>query len=384
MPRIALLTQLPSLVDHCAAIADSIGITLDVLAPQSGGWQGAVLILLGEDVVEPPRAVGVPTVLIAPAEAHDAWANAARLGTDHVALLPAAAEWLTQRMITAVEPPAAPATTVGVVAGSGGAGASVLACALARQAAGDARPTVLLDADPLAGGLDLVLGCEDIPGLRWPALTASKGRLRPSTLTQALPRFDDLAILSWDRDGREELAEEVFDAVLTAAQQAFDLVVVDLPRHAPAAWARACHHLVLVTPARVRAAVAAARVARRLSEVHPAVRLVVRETDRSGLDPHLVADTIGLELLGTLVDDSGLASRIDRGEGIPAGRTRLARFAEGLLADLLAADAGGPTLGPTGHDSGGFGSTGRGTVGFGSSGRGGAMDRFLAADGGAR
>lgn len=339
MPRIALLTQLPSLVDHCAAIADSIGITLDVLAPQSGGWQGAVLILLGEDVVDPPQAAGVPTVLIAPAEAHDAWSNAARLGADHVALLPAAGEWLTQRMITAVEPPAVPATTIGVVAGSGGAGASVLACALARQAAGQAIPTVLLDADPLGGGLDLVLGCEDIPGLRWPALTASKGRLRPSTLTQALPRFDELAILSWDREGREELAGEVFDAVLTASQQAFELVIVDLPRHAPAAWARACHHLVLVTPARVRAAVAAARVARRLADVHPGVRLVVRESDRFGLDPQLVADTIGLDLAGTLTDDGGLAARIDRGEGIPDGRTRLGRFAEDLLADLLALDA---------------------------------------------
>ena len=311
MPRIALLTQLPSLVDHCAAIADSIGITLDVLAPQSGGWQGAVLILLGEDVVDPPQAAGVPTVLIAPAEAHDAWSNAARLGADHVALLPAAGEWLTQRMITAVEPPAAPATTIGVVAGSGGAGASVLACALARQAAGQSTATVLLDADPLGGGLDLVLGCEDIPGLRWPALTASKGRLRPSTLTQALPRFDDLAILSWDREGREELTGEVFDAVLTASQQAFDLVIVDLPRHAPAAWAR----------------------------TRAGVRLVVRESDRFGLDPHLVADTIGLDLAGTLTDDGGLAARIDRGEGIPAGRTRLGRFAEDLLADLLALDA---------------------------------------------
>ncbi|GAA4284627.1 septum formation initiator [Brevibacterium daeguense] len=334
MARIALLTQLTSLVEHCAAIADSIGIALDVLAPQSGGWQDAVLILLGEDVVDPPNAVGVPTVLIAPAEAHNAWVNAARLGVDHVALLPAAAEWLTQRMITAVEPPSTPATTVGIVGGSGGAGASVLACAIARHAAGTNTSTVLLDADPLGGGLDLVLGCEDIAGLRWPALTASKGRLRPSTLTQALPRFHDLAVLSWDREGREELSGDVFDAVLTAAQQAFDLVVVDLPRHAPADWARACHHLVLVTPARVRAAVAAARVARRLADVHPGVRLVVRETDRFGLDPELVAETIGLDLIGTLHDDGSLAARIDRGEGIPAGRTHLSRFAELVLTGL--------------------------------------------------
>ncbi|MBM7530555.1 septum site-determining protein Ssd [Brevibacterium luteolum] len=335
MSRIALVTQLTSLAEQCAALADGIGIRLDVLAPHSGGWQDAVLVLLGEDVTDPLPALSAPTVLIAVDHAAEVWQQAARLGTDTVAVLPAAAEWLTQRMIHAVEPPGSPATTIGVVAGSGGAGASVLACALARHAATEAVETVLLDADPLGGGVDLVLGYENIDGLRWPALTTSRGRLRPSTLPQALPRSEGLSVLSWDRETHADLSGDVFDAVITAAQQAFNLVIVDLPRHAPVEWASSCHHLVLVTPARVRAVIAASCVASRLRAVHPAVGLAVRAVDRQGLDPALVAESIGLELLGSYRDDPPLAAQVDRGEGIPYARTRLKRFAAGVLDGIL-------------------------------------------------
>jgi hypothetical protein len=169
--RIALLTQLPSLVDQCSALADGIGIALSVAAPTTGGWQDAALVLLGEDVAEPPRGITAPTVLIAVDDATsaartstDAYAAAARLGADQVAILPAAAEWLVQRMIAAVEPPVAPATTAGIVPGCGGAGATVLAAALALEAQRAGLPTVLVDADPLGGGTDLVLGAEAAPG----------------------------------------------------------------------------------------------------------------------------------------------------------------------------------------------------------------------------
>src|SRR5699024_5953347 len=238
MFRIALLTQLPSLIDQCTALADGIGATLVVASPTTGGWQDAALVLLGEDVTDPPGGISAPTVLIAGEDSSqaartsaDAFAAAARLGADHVAILPAAAEWLVQRMIAAVEPPVAPATTVGVVPGCGGAGATVLAAALAVEGQRSGLRTVLVDGDPLGGGIALVLGAETTEGLRWPALAASKGSLRPSTLVDALPRTDGLAVLSWDRTDAADASEHVFDTVLGAAQQAFDFVVVDLPRH---------------------------------------------------------------------------------------------------------------------------------------------------------
>ena len=68
-------------------------------------------------------------------------------------------------------------------------------------------------------------------------------------------------------------------------------------------------------------------MASRLRAVHPAVGLAVRAVDRQGLDPALVAESIGLELLGSYRDDPPLAAQVDRGEGIPYARTRLKRFA---------------------------------------------------------
>lgn len=346
MFRIALLTQLPSLIDQCTALADGIGATLAVASPTTGGWQDAALVLLGEDVTDPPGGISAPTVLIAGEDSSqaartsaDAFAAAARLGADHVAILPAAAEWLVQRMIAAVEPPVAPATTVGVVPGCGGAGATVLAAALAVEGQRSGLRTVLVDGDPLGGGIDLVLGAETTEGLRWPALAASKGSLRPSTLVDALPRTDGLAVLSWDRTDAADASEHVFDTVLGAAQQAFDFVVVDLPRHAAATAVRACHRVQLVVPARVRAAVGAAQVAGRLRAGHHRVGLVVREDERGGIPAEQVADAVGLPLTAQMRAERGLAGRIDRGESVPTRRSPLATTAAALLQEWFAAPA---------------------------------------------
>lgn len=333
--QIALITDLGAITEECARVAESIGVELTVLPPDSGGWQGAALVLLGEDVREVPMTDRADRILVVldGDEPASAWRRAATLGVEQLAMLPSAAEWLSQRIIAAVEPPVTPGVTVGIVAGCGGAGASVLASALARRAAKEVS-TVLVDADPLGGGLDLVLGAEQVPGPRWADLSASRGQLRPSALRHALPVHDGLAILSWGRDDTLDLAPEVFDDVLAAAGQAFDLVIVDLPRHAPPQWTRRCHHVLLVAPARVRSAVAASQVAKRLSHSHPDVRLVVRETGAGGLDSDLLADSIGLGLAGSIRDDRGLSAAVDRGEGIPGG-ARLGRLVDRLLGEWV-------------------------------------------------
>ena len=113
-PRVVLFTRVPSLIDHCAALADGIGLGLDIRLPENGGWQDAALVLIGDDITEAPDVGNVPTVLVTLTQSNAVWAAAARLGADTVAVLPAGAEWLTIRMINAVEPPAEPAQTWGL------------------------------------------------------------------------------------------------------------------------------------------------------------------------------------------------------------------------------------------------------------------------------
>ena len=62
-----------------------------------------------------------------------------------------------------------------VVGGRGGAGASVFAVATAVRAARSGERALLVDCDPLGGGVDLVLGAEDLDGLRWPEVGTGAG-----------------------------------------------------------------------------------------------------------------------------------------------------------------------------------------------------------------
>ncbi|NNV10044.1 hypothetical protein ETC03_28295, partial [Geobacillus sp. MMMUD3] len=120
--EIALITDLGAITEECARVAESIGVDLKVLPPDSGGWQKAALILLGEDVTEVPATDGADRILVVldGDETVSAWRRAAHLGVEQLAMLPSAAEWLSQRIIAAVEPPVTPGVTVGVVAGCGG------------------------------------------------------------------------------------------------------------------------------------------------------------------------------------------------------------------------------------------------------------------------
>ena len=96
-----------------------------------------------------------------------------------------------------------------VLGGRGGAGASVLAAGLCVTASRSGLRTLLVDADPLGGGADLLLGWEEEHGLRWPQLAEAGGRLDAQALVAALPSRGDLVVLSCDRaePGKDRPAE---------------------------------------------------------------------------------------------------------------------------------------------------------------------------------
>ena len=156
-------------------------------------------------------------------------------------------------------------TVVGVVGGRGGAGASTLSVALGLAAARRDAAVMLVEADPLGGGLDLMLGLEHAEGLRWPDLAASRGRVSTSSLVSAVAVA---STVSGFCRGRATTSSTWLltrcPSVLSAAARAHDLVVVDLPRLLdPAAQEAAarCSVVYLLVPAEVRAVSAAARVA---------------------------------------------------------------------------------------------------------------------------
>jgi secretion/DNA translocation related CpaE-like protein len=266
------------------------------------------------------------------------WRAAVELGAEHVAVLPDAQEWLAGRIrrVLSARPPG---PVLAVVGGRGGAGASTLAASLALTAADRGLAVTLLDVDPLGGGLDLVLGAEGAPGLRWPDLRHAPGRLPAGVIAATAPRVARLSFVGWERTAPAEVAPQAVAAVIGSAAEDGDLVVVDLPRHvddvsrAVLAVARTVY---VVVPAEVRAAAAAARVVAALEPLAADLSLVVRGPAPTGLPAEAVADSLGLPLAGELKAEPGLPAALDRGD-VPPMRPRgpLALLSARLVAAAL-------------------------------------------------
>ncbi|MEV6795251.1 septum site-determining protein Ssd [Streptomyces sp. NPDC051320] len=341
-----ILTEDAALLDDLLRLCAAAGVEPEVHhgAPERrGSWESAPLVLVGDDaavrVRGHTRRSGVYLVG-KDQDDPDVWQRAVEIGADHVLRLPDAENWLVERIADVVEGLGGLALTVGVIGGRGGAGASTLACALAVTAARSGQRTVLVDGDPLGGGLDVLLGGEQTEGRRWPDFAYSKGRVGGSALEESLPELHGLRVLSWGRTDAVVIAPEAMRAVLAAARRGGGVVVVDLPRRVDEGVAEALAQLdlgLLVVPGELRAVAAAARVASMAGMVLPDLRAVVRGPYASGLDEEWVAHALDLPLLGELPVEDGLLEAQSRGTP-PGGRPRgpLARFCSAFWDQALA------------------------------------------------
>jgi secretion/DNA translocation related CpaE-like protein len=344
--RPLVITADEGLLDDLLRLAAAAGVEIDV-APDAGAarsrWPGVPLVVVGDD-----QAAGVsglhpsrrPGVVLVGNELDDAglWKRGVLLGAEDVVVLPKDESLLAERFADAAEGGGRDALVVGVVGGRGGAGASVLAAALAITSSRQGLETILVDVDPLGGGIDLVLGAEDTTGLRWPDFAQTRGRLGSSDLSESLPERCGLTVLSWDRGDLLTVPGHAVSAVIDAARRACDVVVLDLPRRVDEAAEEALTRSscsLLVVPAEVRAVAAAARVAAGLTTVISDLRVVVRRASRPSLAADEVADALGLPLAVDMEPEPRLDEALERGE--PPGRSGrgpLAAACARLLDDL--------------------------------------------------
>ncbi|MFE4827989.1 septum site-determining protein Ssd [Streptomyces sp. NPDC056672] len=308
-------------------------------------WDDAPMVLVGDDAAARCRgATRRRGVMLVGRDQDDpdVWRRAVEIGADCVLRLPDAESWLVDRIADAAEGVGRQALTVGVIGGRGGAGASTLACALAVTAARSGRRTMLIDGDPLGGGLDVLLGGEQTQGRRWPDFAASKGRVAGGALEESLPRLHELRVLSWDRGDSVVIRPEAMRSVLAAARRGGGVVVVDLPRRVDEAVAEALAQLdlgLLLVPAELRAVAAARRVASAVSMVLQDLRAVVRGPYAAGLDERWIADALRLPLVGELPLEAGLPQ--DQDGGAPPGsraRGPLAAFCTAFWERALDGD----------------------------------------------
>ena len=289
--------------------------------PSRRSWLAAAAVVLDHPAARRcagfPRRDGVFIVTTGEPSA-DLWAAAVEVGARHLCALPDREAELVGYLAEAADAGSvAGGPVIGVVPGRGGAGASVFAAALA-ECSGEA---LLVDVDPSGGGIDLVLGGESTPGLRWPDLRVQSGRLGWPALRDVLPGRGGVSILSGTRTFHEIEAGPL-TAVLEAGRRGGVTVVCDIPRHLTGAAVCALQYadlVVVVTSCDVRGVAATAALTTVLTTVNPNVGLVVRGPSPGGLLAREVAAAAVAPLLAAMRPEPQLAQRLERG-GLRLGR----------------------------------------------------------------
>ncbi len=348
--RPLLVTNDPALLDDLLRLAAAAGVEANVAhaATHAGrDWTVAPLVVVGTDLLpsfaalEPERrddvVVAGTETRGAPEPAGPSWDAALRVGAHTVLSLPRDEAHLTELLAEATETRTTRSRVVSIIGGRGGAGASLLAVALALAGQRAGQQVALVDADPHGSGLDLLLGQEHAEGARWGDLLARQGRMSWPSLRQALPTTCGVTLVAWSHGPAQPVPTEAMRAVLASATRGADLVVADLPRHPdPGAdeVLRRTSTALLLVPANVQAVMSAARLTTHLAEQVADLRLVVRGAS-PGFPAETVARTLELPLAGDIATEPGINHTLLQGD-VPATRSRspLRRFADAVVAEV--------------------------------------------------
>lgn len=266
------------------------------------------------------------------------WQAALRSHAEQALVIPAQATDLLQILGREETPTEASGRVIGVTGACGGVGVSTFAAAIARTAR--VEEPALIDADPTAGGLDLLLGAEEVVGARWQDLRFGDGAVSGTDLRRALPTTaDGITLLSGARStiaDPHQLSPEELVAALNNFRAGSSLSVVDLPTRGPcrAAAVDHCDLVVLLVPAEVRAVAAAAQQVARWRSDQVEVALVVRHRGWSGLDIADIEKLTRTEVLAEVGTIASLAKQVEM-QGLPETLPKTLRLpAQAVLAQL--------------------------------------------------
>lgn len=216
--------------------------------------------------------------------------------------------------------------TVVFSSASGGAGTSVFAAMVAWRLAQRKLQCALVDCDFAAGGIDVLLGIENEPGLRFQTVDIPLGKTEGAALNGELPQWERVGVLASQPWNGSDPEPWTVSAVLEALAQANDVVVVDIG--APSAlhslpMLRQCRQVVLaeLTVLGLARARAARAMMIRQGESRPImVGVVPRGLSRRGgvVDAHEASEYLHEELAGVVAPDRGLHGDVLEGLGIRA------------------------------------------------------------------
>ena len=241
------------------------------------------------------------------------WSLALQLNAQHVEVLPSETNWLLEHL---VPPTKLRAHIVAITPVVGGAGASTVACALAGQYATQGLKVCLVDADPRAGGLDVIMGCEQASGMRWVDLVDLEGSVDGAEIYQSLIITRGVHLVAPKR-GQFDVEASGITSVIETVATACDVVIIDTPRLSDDMTAQlhsVSDDLLLVMPTTVQAS--SLVTAHRESLSRNRCGLVARQIPGSGLTPVAVAQALDIPLRASLPTDARIVEQVEQGLGL--------------------------------------------------------------------
>ena len=377
LPVVLTLLADPELADNTDRVAAAVGLrALRIQTPNRKSWNSAAAAVIDEDGARRCTRAGMPRrdgvfVLGTSDSSPSIWEAAIEVGAQKLVVVPAQEAELVRYLAEAAEAGSIASRrgrVIAVAAGRGGGGASVFAAALAQsavdrsavaqsavaqsavdrsavaqsavdrsagtQSAGGGA--LLVDLDPCGGGIDLLLGTETAPGLRWPELADASGRLSWTAVREGLPRYRDVSVLSCTRT-YHEIEAGAAAAIIGAGRRGGATVVCDMPRSLTTAALCALEVadlVAIVTSCDVRGAAATSAVAGVIRSVNPNVGLVVRGPAPGGLRAVEVADIAAVPLLAAMRPEPMLDRQLEQRGMRLAHRSPLATAARKVLGTL--------------------------------------------------
>lgn len=327
--------QLSGAVEAAAAAASVLPLTTGEAGQIRRHWHEANLVLVGADLASLVIGLALPVrdgVHLIGTDTSQLIAWSVPLGAPTL-LLPQQSGFLTS-LLDRCDVAAAPsASSLRVVGGSGGVGATTLAAALAQRAAACGQRSALVELDRFGGGVDLLFGAEDEPGWRWADLSSAAGHV--GDLGGQLPNVSGVDLVSLGHlDAASTLpALDAIRAVVGSLQRSHDVVIMDAGCASDGLLSVSARTLVVVA-AQVRA-VLSARC--RIAELGlQDAELVVRTGPGWKVDPDLIAQTIGMPVAALIPHDGSWQSGAATGD--PPGRSsrsKTGRACNQLLDSLL-------------------------------------------------
>ncbi len=333
------------LLDHVLAAAAAAGVeptVVDDPVAARASWRTQEMVIVGEDRARQLAQLALPRraeVFLVGVEAArdelDRWS--APLGAA-VVVLPDSSAWLTTAISDVTGRSARGGLVLSVIGGCGGVGHLEFGGGSRgrRRSPGhrhDAgRPRSARGRDRSADGRRRQVGLALGPAALCPGTRG--GPERPPATGRGV------GVLASDRgpDGDAPIGIDAVRSVLTSAARHHRLVVLDLPREASAASREALRcsdQAVLLAGSDVRGVAAGRQQAGRLRETLTPVSAVVRVARGGGIDPQVVAETLGLELLAVLGEDpvcGGPPRAVASRRGVP--RSALAKTSQAVLESV--------------------------------------------------